>query len=128
MAKAPEAAGAPDRDERARTMTVKRMRWAAALAAALGLPGLAAAQGVVWRAVAGTPEKPAVVASTVARPASGGVDPRRACPGGSAAPAIATACSPAACLGRPVALTPNVAQAVPPAGCAPRAVAGRPVP
>ncbi len=45
-------------------MTRKRWQWAAALAAALGLPGLAAAQEGVWRAVARTPGPPVVVAST----------------------------------------------------------------
>jgi hypothetical protein len=85
------------------------MRWAAALAAALGVPGLAAAQEVVWRAVARTPEPPAVVARAQAAPTG----------------------SPVATLGRPVPLAapgvqPVQRQCV--AKAAGTVVAGRPLP
>ncbi len=49
-------------------MTAKRIRWMAAVGVALGLPCLAGAQELVWRAVARTPE---AVAATPAPAASG---------------------------------------------------------
>jgi hypothetical protein len=81
------------------------MRWAVGLVVTASLPCLAAAQEVVWRAVARTPDQPAVIASTAPRPAE------------PAAPATAS-------LGRPVPLVDHRRVATParcPAPPAPRA-------
>ncbi len=97
-------------------MTTKQMRWAAAPAVALLLPCLAAAQEVVWRAVARTPERLNVVASTPTPPA--GISP-------GLAPA---ALEPAASLGRPIPIAGARAPAAAVQAAGPPVVAGRPVP